>query len=91
MTVMQLLSQGGPPPGPPPPPPTPGLSHVESLIAQIVIFAVAAVFLYLVKFRGYTFQVRKLPALDAIEEAVGRATEMDKPIWFEPAGAGPGG
>ncbi len=34
--------------------------------------------------KGATLFVRKIPGLDAVEEAVGRATEMGKPILYVP-------
>lgn len=34
--------------------------------------------------KGKVPSIRKLPALDAIEEAVGRATEMGRPVHFSP-------
>lgn len=34
--------------------------------------------------RGKALHIRRLPAIDAIEEAVGRATEMGRPILFVP-------
>ncbi len=37
---------------------------------------------------GRSLYIRRLPAIDAIEEAVGRATEMGRPILFVPGLAG---
>ncbi|MCS7224609.1 MAG: hypothetical protein NZ959_08665 [Armatimonadetes bacterium] len=37
---------------------------------------------------GRSLHIRRLPAIDAIEEAVGRATEMGRPILFVPGLAG---
>lgn len=34
--------------------------------------------------KGKVPEIRRLPALDAIEEAVGRATEMGRPVHFSP-------
>lgn len=34
--------------------------------------------------------VRKIPAVDAFEEAIGRATEMDRPVFFTPGMSGLG-
>ena len=55
-------------------------------------FSFASLFLLLVLFvccirqarRGNVPQIRRLPALDAIEEAVGRATEVGRPVHFSP-------
>jgi hypothetical protein len=38
--------------------------------------------------KGYKFTMKHLPGLDAIEEAVGRATEMGRPIVVNPGYAG---
>jgi len=40
--------------------------------------------------RGRAMYIRRIPGLSAIEEAVGRATEMGKPIFFSPGLAGIG-
>ena len=37
---------------------------------------------------GKQLHIRRLPAIDAIEEAVGRATEMGRPMLFVPGLAG---
>ena len=37
---------------------------------------------------GKKLHIRRLPAIDAIEEAVGRATEMGRPMMFVPGLAG---
>jgi len=34
--------------------------------------------------RGRTMFIRRIPGLTAIEEAVGRATEMGRPVFFSP-------
>ncbi len=34
--------------------------------------------------RGQKFYIRRIPGLEAVEEAVGRATEMGRPILFSP-------
>src|SRR5512135_962778 len=40
--------------------------------------------------RGREFFIRRIPGLTAIEEAVGRATEMGRPIYFSPGLSGIG-
>ncbi|MCH8273373.1 MAG: hypothetical protein IH851_01095 [Armatimonadetes bacterium] len=38
--------------------------------------------------RGKTYFIRRIPGIDAIEESVGRATEMGRPVLFSPGTAG---
>jgi len=38
--------------------------------------------------RGKTFYVRRIPGIDAIENAVGRATEMGRPVVYTPGESG---
>jgi len=47
-----------------------------------VLMAVAAIFTYLGK-KGKTFELRKLAAIEAIDDGIGRAVEMGKPILFD--------
>jgi hypothetical protein len=57
---------------------------------RIFAFAVCAVILaktFAAK-RGRSMFIRRIPGIDAIEEAVGRATEMGRPIVFVPGGSG---
>ena len=56
---------------------------VEGRVAQFVILVVFCVaILYFIERarRGKVPKIRKLPGLDAIDEAVGRATEMGRPV-----------
>ncbi len=66
---------------------------VEGRAFQLVLLLITAVFLY-VAYRllkmGREIYLRKLPAIDAIEEAIGRAAEMGKPVHYT-YGAGGGG
>lgn len=58
-------------------------------IAQLFFFAVlsglVALSLYLAK-KGKVPEIRKLPALDMIDELIGRATEMGRPLVYLTAG-----
>ncbi|HDS01987.1 MAG TPA: hypothetical protein ENO22_11125 [candidate division Zixibacteria bacterium] len=56
---------------------------VASLLA-IVIFFIAT---YLVKARAET-KIRKVAGLNAVDEAIGRATEMGRPVLFTPGWGG---
>jgi hypothetical protein len=53
------------------------------LISFIIYSAVLLWFIYQAR-TGTKLFIRKIPGLDALEEAVGRATEMGKPILYVP-------
>lgn len=53
------------------------------LIFVVIFSALILYFIYHAK-RGKTFFVRRIAGLEAVEEAVGRATEMGKPILYVP-------
>jgi len=55
----------------------------NTLIATIVMFALVAIYVTLAR-RGRDLYVRKIAGLNAIDEAVGRATEMGKKIFYIP-------
>ncbi len=51
----------------------------------ILLIVGGAIFFYTVRAtRGVTYSIRRIAGIDAIEEAVGRATEMGKPVLFVP-------
>ncbi|OGC91474.1 MAG: hypothetical protein A2142_04380 [candidate division Zixibacteria bacterium RBG_16_48_11] len=58
-------------------------NRVNILVALIVVFFLIIYFIEKAK-RGRDLFVRRIAGLDAIEEAVGRATEMGKPILYVP-------
>jgi hypothetical protein len=64
--------------------------------ANWTVVAVEAVLVFLILYkifsarRGKNLFIRKIPGLNAIEEAVGRATEMGRPIMFAPGIGGIG-
>lgn len=55
----------------------------------ILLFIIVIIYIILAK-RGIVPKIRRLPALDAIEESVGRAAEMGRPVVFS-TGWGGGG
>ncbi len=59
------------------------VDRINALIA-IVVFASAVLFFTQRAKQGKSLYIRKMAGLDAIEEAVGRATEMGKPVLFIP-------
>uniref|UniRef100_A0A7C4TC41 DUF6754 domain-containing protein n=1 Tax=candidate division WOR-3 bacterium TaxID=2052148 RepID=A0A7C4TC41_UNCW3 len=59
------------------------LARLPVLVCIIVLFAI--IILYITRAKsGEKLFVRKIPALKAIEEAIGRATEMGKPVLYVP-------
>jgi hypothetical protein len=68
-----------------------GLEHanwfLRTLFGVMCAIIVASV---LLAQRGRSMFIRRIPGLTAIEEAVGRATEMGRPIFFSPGLAGIG-
>jgi len=58
-----------------------------AFVLMVVAFALFYLFMYLGK-GGMKIKVRTLPAMAAIPEAVGRAAEMGKPIYYTPGIAG---
>ncbi len=58
-------------------------SRISILALMIVFFGLVLVFTKLAE-RGDDLFVRRIPGLNAIEEAVGRATEMGRPVLYVP-------
>ncbi len=56
---------------------------LNGIVAIILFVGFLAFFLMLTK-RGASLYIRKIAGLDELDEAVGRATEMGKPILFVP-------
>jgi len=58
----------------------------DRVVMFITIVAISATLLYNIRMakRGETFYLRPIPGLKAIEEAVGRSTEMGKPVLYVP-------
>lgn len=59
------------------------VDRINALVAIVVFASAVVIFTRLAK-KGKSLYIRKLAGLDAIEEAVGRATEMGKPVLFIP-------
>ena len=63
----------------------------EGVLFQLIslIFISGAIVYFIQKARsGATYQIRTIAGLDAMEEAVGRATEMGRMVHFTPGIAG---
>ena len=58
-------------------------TRVSVLVLMVVFFGMVLVFTKLAE-RGADLFVRRIPGLNAIEEAVGRATEMGRPVLYVP-------
>ncbi|MBM3331933.1 hypothetical protein FJY68_08815 [candidate division WOR-3 bacterium] len=59
------------------------LSRINILIAMAIFFVLVIYYIETAK-KGKNLFVRRIAGLDAVEEAVGRATEMGKPIVYVP-------
>ncbi len=57
--------------------------RTNALIGVIIYCIMVVVFIYRAR-KGKEMFIRKIPGLDALEEAVGRATEMGRPILYVP-------
>lgn len=57
--------------------------RLNALVTLLIFSAAILYYTYRAK-RGHTLFVRKIAGLEAIEDAVGRATEMGKPVLFVP-------
>jgi hypothetical protein len=57
--------------------------RLNALIAVLLFSAAILVYTFMAR-RGMKLFVRKIPGLEAVEDAVGRATEMGKPVLFVP-------
>jgi len=56
-------------------------------VTQIVLLLVIGIIYFAIQYyakQGKTWKVRRLAGVDAIEEAVGRATELNRPVAFFP-------
>jgi hypothetical protein len=58
-------------------------ARLNILIAMVIFFALVIYYIESAK-KGKTLFVRRIAGLDAVEEAVGRATEMGRPIIYVP-------
>jgi hypothetical protein len=54
---------------------------LNNLIFSLVFLAIVFVFIQVAK-RNPNLFIRKISGLEAVDEAIGRSTEMDKPIFF---------
>ncbi len=54
------------------------------LLLNLLVLSGAIIGSVVMAARGHVFYIRKIAGLDAVEEAVGRATEMGRPVLFVP-------
>lgn len=57
--------------------------RIMAFASVILVSAVALLYMRLAE-KGWKFELRRLPAFDAIDEAVARCTELKKPLHFTP-------
>jgi len=70
----------------------PGVQHASLAMWVLAVALLGPVFLFIWLARsGRRLYIRRIPGIDAIEEAVGRATEMGRPVAFTTglSGVGP--
>ena len=61
----------------------PGVQHASIAMWVLAAALLGPVFLFIfLARRGRSLYIRRIPGIDAIEEAVGRATEMGRPVAF---------
>jgi len=62
------------------------LFNADRIIMFMAIVAIGSTLLYNIRIaeRGENFYLRPIPGLKAVEEAVGRSTEMGKPVLYVP-------
>lgn len=55
-----------------------------NMLFVLLVFSSIIIYYIETAKRGKTIKIRKIPALESVDEAIGRATEMGKPILFVP-------
>lgn len=60
------------------------LTNRINALVLIVVFSIAVLVFTMWAKQGKALFLRKIPGLDAVEEAVGRATEMGRPVLYIP-------
>ncbi len=58
-------------------------NRLNQLVISIILIGAVLVYIFLAS-RGVHMKIRKISGIEAIEEAVGRSTEMGKPILYVP-------
>ncbi len=59
-------------------------SERTNILIVVILYSIAVIIFTRLAQMGKSLYIRKIAGLDAIEEAVGRATEMGKPVLFIP-------
>ncbi|GAB4291358.1 MAG: hypothetical protein Kow0090_04810 [Myxococcota bacterium] len=59
-------------------------SRLNVMLLLIIVIILIFAFLNIARRESESLYVRKIPGIDAIEEAIGRATEMGRPILYVP-------
>jgi len=86
ITQLPILLLQGPSGVPGPAAPISPLFRIDRINALIIVLVFSAAVLLYTRWakQGMKLFVRKIAGLDAVEEAVGRATEMGRPVLFVP-------
>lgn len=56
----------------------------KNMLFVLIVFSSIIIYYIETAKRGKMIKIRKIPALESVDEAIGRATEMGKPILFVP-------
>jgi len=64
--------------------PSPSLIQNANVLVALLIFTALFLFFLAASRRGRALYLRKIPGVAAIEEAIGRATEMGRPVLYIP-------
>jgi hypothetical protein len=61
-------------------------SHLNNLVFSVGFCAIVGLFIQIAKRKPNLF-IRKIAGLEAVDEAIGRSTEMDRPVFFVHGGS----
>jgi hypothetical protein len=63
------------------------LQFAQGVVHCLILLVISSVLMIVLQYaakRGRVPKIRRLPAIDAIDEAIGRATEMGRPVHYTP-------
>ena len=61
----------------------PGIEHANWILTVLLLLLLGPVYFYICRARrGQRLFVRRIPGVDAVDDAIGRAVEMGRPLMF---------